>query len=79
MKRVKLEMNHPYLGIANEPIEWKIVEKILENTKKFNDAQAQFQGQPGKYISPLQFKPKFSIFNQSSLFVNKVIKKSIDY
>jgi hypothetical protein len=51
MERVKLEMNHPYVGIVNEPLEWKMIEKILENSKKFNDAQAQFQGQPGKYVA----------------------------
>ena len=51
MERVKLKMNHPYVGIVNEPLEWKMIEKILENTKKFNDAQAQFQGQPGKYVA----------------------------
>ena len=51
MERVKLEMNHPYVGIVNEPLEWKMIEKILENSKKFNDAQAQFQGQPGKCVA----------------------------
>jgi hypothetical protein len=50
MERVKLELNHPTLGISNRPIEWALIEKSLENVKKVNDAQAQFQGLPGNYL-----------------------------
>ena len=50
MERVKLELNLPTLGITNKPIEWSLIEKSLENIKKINDAQAQFQGLQGNYI-----------------------------
>ena len=50
MERVKIELSHPSLGKVNEPIEWAIIEKVLENTKKLNDAQAQLQGQPGNEL-----------------------------
>ena len=50
MERVKLELNLPTLGITNRPIEWALIEKSLENVKKINDAQAQFQGLQGNHL-----------------------------
>ena len=49
MERVKLEFDHPSLGVVNQPAEWALIEKYLDRVKRINDSQAQFQGIEGKY------------------------------